>query len=103
MAEPIEELKFSHKEVVEALIRQQGLHDGIWMLNIQFGIGALNVQPPDGEKGDAVPAAIVPIVGIGLRKVEAVNSLALDASKANPGTKTSKQKKSKKASEYLTS
>ena len=33
---------FSYKEVVEALIKKQDLHDGIWALYIEFGIGAAN-------------------------------------------------------------
>ncbi len=103
MAEPVQELNFSHKEVVEALIKQQGLHEGLWMLSVRFGIGAINVHPPEGEKGQIAPAAIVPIVGIGLRKVDTLNPLALDAAQINPAPKIPSLKKGKKASEYLTS
>jgi hypothetical protein len=103
MAEPVQELNFSHKEVVEALIKQQGLHEGLWMLSIRFGIGAINVHPPEGEKGEIAPAAIVPIVGIGLRKVNTLNPLALDAAQINPTPKLSRFKRSQRASEHLTS
>lgn len=98
MAEPVQEFNFTHKEVVEALIKQQGLHEGIWMLNIRFGIGAINVQSQEGEQSDAVPAAVVPIAGIGLRNVPTLSSLALDAAQINPATKTSKPSKGKRSS-----
>jgi hypothetical protein len=36
---------FSHKEVVEALLKQHGIHEGIWGLFIRFGISATNIGP----------------------------------------------------------
>lgn len=90
MGEQLEEYKFSHKEVVEALIKQQGLHQGIWMLSIQFGIGAANVQNPD-KPLEVNPAAIVPIASIGLQKKNELSPLAIDASVVNPKSKPSKK------------
>ena len=89
MGEQLEEYKFSHKEVVEALIKQQGLHQGIWMLSIQFGIGGANIQNPE-KSSEVNPAAIVPIASIGLQKKPELNPLALDAAVVNP-RKQSKQ------------
>lgn len=91
MGEQLEEFKFSHKEVVGALIKQQGLHEGIWMLAVQFGIGGANIQDPD-KKTDPLPAAIVPIISIGLRKTPDLNPLALDASVVNPRQKATKKR-----------
>lgn len=90
MGEQLEEYKFSHKEVVEALIKQQGLHHGIWMLSVQFGIGAANVQNPENAL-DINPAAIIPIVSIGLQKKKEINPLAVDASVVNPKSKKTKK------------
>jgi len=73
--------EFSHKEVVEALLKQQGLHEGIWGLHVEFGIGAANVGPsPD----DLNPAAIIPVVSIGLQKANELTSISVDASVVNP-------------------
>lgn len=91
MSEQIEDYEFTYKEVVEALIKQQGLHEGIWMLGMRFGIGPINVQSPTG--GDPVPAAIVPVVGLSLRRKEALNPLALDAAVVNPAREKTKKKK----------
>ena len=90
MGEQLEEYKFSHKEVVEALIKQQGLHHGIWMLSVQFGIGAANIQNPENAQ-DINPAAIIPIAAIGLQKRNELNPLAVDASAVNPKSKTPKK------------
>jgi hypothetical protein len=94
MAEPVQEYVFSHKEVVEALIKKQDLHDGIWMLSVRFGIGAMNAQRPGEE--EIVPAAVVPVLSLGLRKVDALNPLALDAAQVNPPRPVTETKGRKK-------
>ncbi len=80
MAEPTQ-FVFSHKEVVEALLRKQGIHEGIWGLYVKFGIGASNVGSSPAE---LLPSAIVPIVELGLQKFEQENNIAVDAAKVNP-------------------
>jgi hypothetical protein len=92
MAEQVEEYNFSNKELVEALIKQQGLHEGIWMLGVRFGLGGINVNHPDNSM-EATPAAVVPIIGFNLRKQAALNPLALDAAIVNPAHNQIKKKK----------
>jgi hypothetical protein len=72
---------FSYKELVELLIKKQGLHEGIWGLNVNFGMQATNMGPNDS---DLKPAAIIGILGIGLQKMDKETSLSLDAAKVNP-------------------
>ena len=75
--------KFSHKEVVEALIKKQDLHEGLWMLYVEFGLGAANVGPAEDQM---TPAAIIPLVSLGLQKGEKENALTVDAAKVNPAS-----------------
>jgi hypothetical protein len=78
--------KLTYKEVTLALIKHQNLHEGIWQLYIEFGIGAANM-PIAEENQDNLrlcPTAIVPIKTIGLMMVDKETPLALDASKVNP-------------------
>jgi hypothetical protein len=75
------QIVFSHKEVVEALLKTQRIHEGIWGLYVKFGISAINVGASDA---DLVPAAIVPVLQIGLQKFDKENALAVDARKVNP-------------------
>ncbi len=80
MAEPTQ-FSFSYKEVVTALLKQQGIHEGIWTLQVSYGIAAINAGPNANELS---PAAIVPLVGIGIQKGTEVNNLSVDASIVNP-------------------
>ncbi len=80
MAEP-SQIVFTHKEVVEALVKKYGLHEGIWGLWIKFGIKGINVGETDA---DLKPAAIIPILEIGLQKFEKENNISVDAAKVNP-------------------
>lgn len=76
---------FSYQETVEALIKQQGLHEGFWQLYIEFGLGAANISTgPSPDSGAIVPAAIVPVNKIGLKRVDKENNLTVDAAKVNP-------------------
>ena len=88
MAE-IKTITLTHKEVAEALIKFQKIHEGIWQLYVEFGISAGNIV---FGPNDTSPAAIVPIKKLGLMKTDEKDSpLAVDASVVNPkpnGTKT---------------
>ena len=64
------QLVFSYKEVVEALVKKQGLHEGIWGLFVKFGMQASNVGL---NENDLKPAAIIPIMELGLQKFEKEN------------------------------
>jgi hypothetical protein len=81
MAEPTQ-FVFSHKELTEMLIKNQGLHDGIWTVGFQLGMGNTHVPSPSG--GETVPAVIVSILGVALQKVEKDAPNALDAAHVNP-------------------
>jgi hypothetical protein len=84
MAE-ISQLFFTYKEVAEALVKQHGLHEGVWSVAINFGLKATNI----GEsQTDLKPAAIIPILAIGLQKAEKETNLTVDAAKVNPRPKT---------------
>jgi hypothetical protein len=76
---------FTHKEVVEALIRYNDIHEGLWGLYIEFGLAGANVGPAPG--GDVNPAAVIPILKIGLQRSETPSNLTADAALVNPPTK----------------
>ena len=75
------QITFTYKEVVESLVSKQGLTDGIWGLYIKFGIQAANVGP---TPNDVHPAAIIPVLEIGLQKMEEETNIAVDAAKVSP-------------------
>jgi hypothetical protein len=69
---------FDFKEVVEALLKEQNIHEGLWGIYFEFGIGAANVNR-DAENV-YFPAAIVPVVKIGIQRFPSANNLTVDAS-----------------------
>lgn len=82
----ITNMTFSHKEVVSALLTLQDIHEGIWGLYVEFGIGAANVGPTPDE---IQPAAIIPLLKIGLQKFDAITNISVDAAAVNPITQKS--------------
>ncbi|HWO02116.1 MAG TPA: hypothetical protein VNS63_22915 [Blastocatellia bacterium] len=94
MAETQEKHLFSFQELAEALVKKQGLHEGLWSIYIEFGIGAANFNTTKEPK-ELVPAAIVPVKSVGLLRSSEENNITVDASKVNPKTETVKAKASK--------
>jgi hypothetical protein len=71
-------IKFSYKELAELMVKKQGLKEGFWAVYLRFGIGGANVGPtPDA----IVPTALVPVLELGLQRVEELGPLSIDASK----------------------
>ena len=75
---------FSYKEVAEALVKKQGITEGLWALAVKFGIQAANMGPNDN---DLKPTAIIPILEIALQKADKENNLTVDAAKINSRTR----------------
>jgi len=77
----IDKVTFSYKEIATALVKQQEIHEGIWMIAVEFGINAVNAGPDDENLN---PTAILPILKIGLTRTDKLSNLAVDAAEVNP-------------------
>ncbi len=76
---------FTHKELVELMLKKQNIHDGVWMLSVRFGMQATNFgAAADGS--DVLPTALIPVVAIGIHRTDKVSNVAVDASVVNPKT-----------------
>jgi hypothetical protein len=82
MAE-INNYTFNYKEVAEALVKAQGIHEGLWCISLEFGLGATNFGPNEME---LKPAAIVSVLKIGLQRQTKETNLTVDAARVNPAT-----------------
>ena len=69
--------QFTHKEVVEALVRKQGLTEGIWTLTLTLGLSVGNTGP---DIDNLNPTAMVAVGAFGLSKTTEMTNLAIDAS-----------------------
>lgn len=84
------QILFDYKEVAEALIRKQNIHEGIWGLYVEFGFGAANLA--DDASKVLTPTALVAVRKIGLQRFPEENNLTVDAARVNPATSTKRGK-----------
>ena len=82
----INQYLFKHKEVLEALVKHAGLHEGKWQLIVTFNFAAANVGPTQNEVS---PGAVVAVSGVGLQRAEdgSPDALVIDAAEVNPARK----------------
>lgn len=69
------------KELTTLLLKNQGIHEGMWQILINFGLGAANVG---ANEADLAPAAIIPVLGIGIQRMPDKTPLTVDAAEVNP-------------------
>jgi hypothetical protein len=74
------QVTFTYSELVEMMIKKQGIREGIWGLFINFGLSASNIGP---NESSLAPAAVVGVLGIGIQRFEKETNLTVDASKVN--------------------
>lgn len=81
----IDQYTFSYSEVIEALIKAAGLHEGKWQLVMRFSMAALNMGPGPTE---IVPGAAIGVTGIGLQRAsdQSPEALVADAGVVNPAS-----------------
>lgn len=90
---------FSHRELIEALIKQSNIHDGLWALSINFNVGiGLYGPAPD----QVYPGGTITVQQIGITRhvgppPAGPGQITVDASKVNPkrGAKASGPSKAK--------
>ncbi len=80
-------ITFDFKEIAELLVKKQEINDGHWGIYFEFGLVAANLGPSPEELR---PAAVVPILKIGIQRFDEPTNLSVDASIVNPppGSKT---------------
>ena len=96
-------LMFTHRDLVTLLLKEKGIHEGIWMLSMTFGLSVANLPilaegaPPPPNPADAIfPAGIVFVQGIGIRPAPSLNNLSVDAAVVNPKPKSTRARKTPK-------
>ncbi|HTV86477.1 MAG TPA: hypothetical protein VME63_13790 [Dyella sp.] len=93
MAQP-NSYAFSYQEVATALLKQQGIHEGIWQVAVTIGFGVNNFARPENPT-ELRPAVLTIIDAIGLQKVTEKTNLTVDAAVVNPKTPAASKKAAK--------
>lgn len=74
---------FSNKELLELMIKKAEIHDGNWVLQVNFGFSAGNFGPDDDHISPGA-IAIVNHLQITRAKPDSPRGLVLDAAEVNP-------------------
>ncbi len=86
MAEP-RQITFSYRELAEILVKQQGIHEGLWGVYAEFAIAATYAEGPPGTESP-LPAAVVPLQRVGIQRFDQeLTGLTVDAAVVNPAPK----------------
>ncbi len=90
MPDPVQ-FEFSLSDLTAILVKERGLHDGVWMPAFEFTFGAMHAGPSPAE---VRPAALVQISKVSIVRVPDGMPpdfpLAVDAAKVNPAPKVTK-------------
>jgi hypothetical protein len=85
MPEVENQIFFSHKAIVEEMIKLQGLHEGHWMMTVELGLRGTNLPVKEaGGLQTLTPSALVYIFRIGITQTKEPNDLSVDAAEVNP-------------------
>lgn len=89
----------SFHEMLTGIIKERGIHEGKWMLYVEFGLTAVNIpifedndpNPPTEEYqlNNIRPTVMVPIKTIGIQPADRLSNIAVDAAVVNPKPKRS--------------
>ena len=75
-------VRFNLYQLTVALIKEAGLHEGLWQLQAVFGQSAANLS----INGHTTPTAIAQVMGVQLGRVEKEDTLTVDAARVNPAS-----------------
>lgn len=82
MAE-ITQLEYKNKDLVVLMLKDQGIHEGDWVLQVKFAFSAMNIgQSDDGS--DASPAGIAAATGFAIARVPEPLPFSVNAAEVNP-------------------
>jgi hypothetical protein len=77
---------FSHKELLEMLVKQAGVHEGKWAILANFGFTAANFGPTPEQMS---PGVVVTVLQVGIQKAgpDTPEAITIDAAAINPPMK----------------
>ncbi|HYS62890.1 MAG TPA: hypothetical protein VEN30_03575 [Paraburkholderia sp.] len=80
---PTSEHKYSIEELLTALLRDKGIHEGHWALNVEFSATGATVKPQD-DPARTLPGLIVSMNSATLVPAVSAAAGAVDAAVVNP-------------------
>lgn len=84
MAGQVNQIAYTHKDLLKLMLKDQNIHEGYWTLLIRYGFGAGNVPTSADQPNDVNPTALVGVLNVGLQRASAMGPLTVDAAIENP-------------------
>lgn len=86
MSKTASQYTYSHKQLVQLMLRDSDIHEGQWTLSVGFRLGAGAFGPTEAE---VAPSAFVSIESVGIQRIEQQDGqplppLTFDAAELNP-------------------
>lgn len=79
----ISQVDYTNRELLAMMLKDQGIHEGNWVLAAQLTFSAMNIgQLPDGS--DASPAGVVAVTGVRIERIPAPLPFSVNAAEVNP-------------------
>ncbi|MBI2716932.1 MAG: hypothetical protein HYX37_21165 [Rhizobiales bacterium] len=80
---------FSHRDLIELLIKNAGIHDGRWSLLLNLSVGTGHMAVPPDQTG---PGVMVVVTSVGLQRLQdgidaGKDAIVVDATEVNPEPK----------------
>ncbi|MFM0204692.1 hypothetical protein PQR53_33185 [Paraburkholderia fungorum] len=96
---PTNEHRFSFEELLIALLRAQGIHEGHWTLNVEFAATGTSVRSQAGST-KSVPGLLISVAGATLVRANSAAEGAVEAAVVNPlpSASPARTRRTKKAS-----
>jgi hypothetical protein len=91
---PAKDHTYSIEELLCALLRDRGIHEGHWALNVEFSATGASVKPADNA-ARTLPGLIVSMNAAALVRADSSATGAVDAAVVNPRKRTAAVKSSR--------
>ena len=93
---------FNHKQLLEALVKEAGIHTGKWTLRVNFGCIPNNFGPSADKIS---PGLAIALINVGLIPAAADHpeSMVIDAAIVNPTPRPIAKRASRRVSKHLIS
>lgn len=90
------EIAYSTNELINLMLKNEGIHEGNWILSVNFGFSAMSIRNSDDAR-EVNPSGVVSVHRIGLLRVNAPLPFAVDAAVVNPEPSKKPRSKSPKS------
>jgi hypothetical protein len=80
------EIEYSPNELINLMLKNEEIHDGNWILSVNFGFSAMNMRSSE-EAREVSPSGIVSVQKIGLQRVNVELPFSVNAAVVNPSPK----------------